>query len=85
MGEKKKFDIKCESDGVRLFQNWPANIQPESFESALGVPERHSGGEAHNRIEDAAGLFAAPRLMNTDQFAIQRPRAMGGGYIERRI
>jgi hypothetical protein len=73
VGEKKKFDIKREPDGVRLFQDWPADIQSECFETALGVPERHPGGEPHDQIENSAGLLASARLMDADQLSIESP------------
>src|SRR5436853_2260886 len=75
--EKEKFDIKREPDGVRVFQDWPANIQSERFESALGVPERHPGCEPHDQIEDSTGLLASPRLPDSDQVSIERARAKG--------
>src|ERR1700675_937323 len=77
VGEKKKFDIEREPDGVRFFQNWPAGIQPERFETALRIPERHSSCQAHDQIENATGLFASPRLPDADQLAIERARTKG--------
>src|SRR5437667_11401 len=51
-----------------------ANIEPKGFETALCVPERHPSRESHDQIEHTAGLFAPPRLPNTDQTAIKRAR-----------
>ena len=77
MREKKKFDIERESDGVRLFQNWPANIEAKCLETTLRIPEWHAGREPHDQIENAAGLLASPRLMNPDQFSIEGARTEG--------
>src|SRR5437879_6797826 len=74
VGKKKKFDIKREPDGMRFFQNWPADIQSKRFETALRVPKRHSGRKSHDQIENATGLLASPRLPNADQFSIERAR-----------
>src|SRR5205814_9293529 len=71
---EKQLDVEGESNGVRLFENRPTNIQPERFETALGVPKRHSSRQPDDQIENAAGLLAPPGLMNTDQFAIERAR-----------
>src|SRR6266478_5466126 len=74
VGEKKKFDIKREPNGMRFFQNWPADIQSKRFETALRVPKRHSGRKSHDQIENTTGLLASPRLPNADQFSIERAR-----------
>src|SRR5260370_28361938 len=74
VSEKKKFDIKREPDGMRFFQNWPADIQPKRFETALRVPKRHSGCKPNDQIENTPGLLASPRLTDTDQSAIKRAR-----------
>src|SRR5437899_1820466 len=74
IGEKKKFDIEREADGVRLFQNWPADIEPECFEPALRVPKWHSGREADDEVENAPRLLTPPRLMNANQVSIERAR-----------
>src|SRR5439155_26990283 len=66
MGEKKKFDIKREPNRMRLFQNWPANIEPKGFETALRVPERQPSRESHDQVEHATGLLRRPRLPNTE-------------------
>ena len=77
VGEKKKFDIERESDGMRFFQNRAASIEAKRFETALCVPKRHSGRESNDQIENAAGLFASPWLMSSDQFSIERARTEG--------
>src|SRR6266852_3463306 len=74
VGEKKKFDIKREPNGMRFFQNWPADIQSKRFETALRVPKRHSGRKSHDQIENASGLLTSPRLVNADQFSVERAR-----------
>jgi len=40
----------------------------------LRVPERQAGCDADDQVENAAPLFAAPRLALTDQRAVQRAR-----------
>ena len=64
-GEKKKFDIEPEPDGVHFLENRTANIETERFETALRVPKRHPGRNSDDEIENATGLFPPPRLVNT--------------------
>ena len=66
MREKEKFDIEGETLDARGLQDWPAHIETKRFETALGIPKRKTGPESHEQIENAAGLFAAPRLMLPD-------------------
>jgi predicted component of type VI protein secretion system len=47
----------------------------ERFEAALRVPERQPGRQTNDEIENSAALFAAPRLMDADQFAVEGARA----------
>jgi len=73
--KKKQLDIESEALDARCLKNRPANIEPKCLEPALGVPKRQSGGDAHEQIENTARLFSPPRLMDSDQAAVQSARA----------
>src|SRR5205814_5722037 len=75
MREIKQLDVEREAFDPRRFKNRSARLQAKRFKSALRVPKRQSGGEPHQQIKNTAGLLSPPRLMNSDQIAIECARA----------
>src|ERR671937_1308145 len=76
-GEEEQFDIEREPLDSRGFENSPTNVEAKRLKPALRVPDIETGREADKQVEHAASLLAAPRLMNTDQFSVERARPEG--------
>mgnify|MGYP003693739373 CR=1 FL=1 len=74
MREIKQLNVKGETIDASGFENWAADVHPKCFETTLRVPKRKTGGEAHEQIENTAGLFSPPRLMMADQAAVDATR-----------
>src|SRR5258707_5674704 len=72
MSEVNQFDVETEARDLRGLDQRPAHVHAKGFEPALRVPVRQSGSRAHDEIENAPALFAAPRLMCANQAAIER-------------
>ncbi|PYJ23247.1 MAG: hypothetical protein DME92_01455 [Verrucomicrobia bacterium] len=66
MCEKKQLNVERKTIDPRCLKNRPENIQAKCLESALRIPKRKAGGDAHEQVENTAGLFSPPRLMNPD-------------------
>src|SRR5437660_10095451 len=75
--EIKQLNVESKAIDPRGFENRAANIETKRFKSALRVPKRQTGRDAHKQVENAAALLTAPRLVMTDQAAIERARAKG--------
>src|SRR5439155_9248916 len=75
--EIKQLNIESKAIDPRGFENRAANIETKRFKSALRIPKRQTGRDAHKQVENPAALLTAPRLMMTDQAAIERARAKG--------
>jgi hypothetical protein len=69
--EIKELDIESKPLDSRGFQNWPANIEAKGFETALRVPKRKTRRNPDEQIENASSLLPPPRLMLTNQVAIE--------------
>src|SRR4029077_12992715 len=70
----KQLHVEREAFDSRRFKNRSARLEAKRFESALRVPKRESGGGADKQIKNTASLISPPRLMNSDQAAIQSAR-----------
>ena len=70
----KQLHVEREAFDPRRFKNRSARLETKRFKSALRVPERQSGAEPHEQIKNTAGLLSSPRLVNSDQAAIQSAR-----------
>src|SRR5438067_2384530 len=75
MREIDQLDIESEPIYLRGLNQRAADTHAESLETALCIPERQSGRDAHEKIEYPPALLAPPGLMHADQVAIQRARA----------
>src|SRR5262249_13198440 len=71
----KQLYVEREALDPSCFEDRSARVEAERLEAALCVPHGQPGGEPHATIQDAATLLGAPRLMNSDQAAVQRARA----------
>src|SRR6478752_7446155 len=71
----KQLHVECEAFDVRRFKNRSARLETKRFKSALRIPKRQSGSRPHQQIKNTAGLLSSPRLVNSDQAAIQSTRA----------
>src|SRR6516165_1040575 len=74
LGKKKQFHVKAKADDLRRFNNWPARLHSKGLETTLRVPEWETSCHPHHKVENAAALFALPRLPISDQFAIECAR-----------
>src|ERR671930_2420548 len=84
MRKQKQFDVKRESLDAGSFEDRAARLELESFKPALRVPDIEAGYEANEQVEEATGLLPSPRLMNTNQFSIERARPEGKIHISAR-
>jgi hypothetical protein len=66
LGDKKQLDVERETIDPRCLQNRSADVEPKRLESALRIPKREAGCDAHEQIENTASLFSPPRLVNAD-------------------
>ena len=73
----KQLDVKREAIQASGFQNRAAGVDPKCFKTTLRVPKRQASDDSDKKIEDAASLFTPPRLVLTDQAAIQCARTNG--------
>src|SRR5262249_501590 len=71
----KQLYVEREALDPSCLEERSARGEGERLEAGLCVPKGQPGGEPHEKIKDAATLLAAPRLMNSDQAAVQRARA----------
>ena len=70
----EQLDVETKPIGLGSFQNWPASIETERLESALGVPKRKARCNAHDKIENATALFTPPGLVLADQPPVRSKR-----------
>ena len=77
MGNIQQLHIKTEAIDCRSFNNRPADAHAKSLEATLRVPEGKTGRQPHSEIENAAALFAPPRLVNANQTSVKRSRTKG--------
>src|SRR5213075_166020 len=67
----KQLHVKPEAIDSRGFHQRPANTHAKGFETTLRVPERQTGRQADDEIENASTLFAPPWLMHPNQLSFQ--------------
>ena len=67
LGQEQHLGIEAETFYPLLPKNDLSRLAKESFEPALRVIDRQPGEKANEAIEQYAGQFAQPRLVNGDQ------------------
>ena len=73
--EVQQFHIETKAVHRCCFNEGPAHAHTKRLEATLRVPERQTCREAYDEVENTSALFAPPRLVNTDQAAIERARS----------